>query len=803
MFNKVTLRVLNAELVRDPNLIMKMDPYCVVRTSRAETKTSVSPNAGKHPRWNESFNLDVTGDNSIYIAIFDQESVGKDNAIAETFINLNQLQDTNGVIARSYPLTYKGKNAGELFVEIQLAGSHSNLGSQEFSSHSNQAYIAPLVGHQANLAAPIGGQNYMAPPIGSQAYTQSQVTTTTVTNEPGYNQQYAIPSVHGQNNAFVAPVVGTHNVPVSNQVYAPVVGQQAYLAAPLASAIVYDDRHESKLLKEQYKVDERLAKDQTKATDHYLREQHKSSDAYMKEQEKIANSSSKIETKYMKEREKSMEREHKIDQQYMKEREKVEAGFGKIDHSRERQIAKNEEQLVKLDIKAGKERIKQEERLHKVEEKHQMQLMKEQERHAKSEVEHFQEQAKLSSGHVPVGYVAPIPGAYIAPVHGVYVAPVPGAYVAPVGPLTHDIHYGNNTHNTPSTGHITTGRLPSGHIETIVPTAGQLIGQQYGHVNTEVSKTEVIVNPDVHHSSQHHVNQGVNQVYAQAPLTTTGAPYQTVAYASHPVDLKMQNRSRSNSRDRSAYTNTTVNTATYTPAPMNPIPTTIPYNQSYGSTTTTSTTVTQPETHIIPPVHHIDHNLNSQMANLNLPPQTYQQSIPVNTGSIEHMQSEAYRNLYGKAIVKIIRAEVTRDPNLIAKMDPYALVRTKAIELRTHVAEGAGKNPVWNAIFDIELRGDSMLYIGLWDRDTFSADHIIADISFDLRGNMQNENRFVGWQPLYYKGNNVGRIFIELEYYPNAPATNLPVTYAQDNNAYVNINRDQFNNYAPASGYHK
>lgn len=839
MFNKINLRILSAELVRDPNLIMKADPYAIIRTSRAETRTSTASNGGKHPRWNESFNLDVTGDNSIYIAIFDEETIGKDNAIAETFINLNQLQNTNGVIARSFPLTYKGKNAGELFCELQAAGANANVNNQALLGQANQAYLA-----QPNQ------QTYGQNPV------TTQVSQTTVSTQPDYYAQPQVPNVHG--TGFVAPIVGSSNIHAPGaQSYVAPVTNQPYVGAALASAAVYNDKAESRALHDHYKLDEKMAREQAKASDAYLREQHKASEEYMKdqekvsrayakEQEKIAESQSKIQTKYAKEREKSAEHLAKMDERLMKEQQKVNEGFAKLEHSREKQIAKNQENLAKIDEKYEKERLKQQERLAKAEEKYQKEQLKESERIAKH-----------SSGHIPVG------GAYVAPpvaTTGAYVAPVStgitGHHTDHHSGLHLGHHSGNNSghHLGSLSGHqevkaatinnLSTGRAPAGPIPNIAPVGSAVLGTGPTSTVTEVSRTEIAPNP----IPTGGFATGANQAYAQPPLQPHLAGYDANRLNPNNVTIDpnlSQKLSRDNSRERSGFHNNNAQ---------------INYSQSsYGSTNYVAPVPTQLDMNVnprvdlgmppanlaVPPatiidnrmdrsrerignqVHSANTNLDNrafqevhtQMANMNmsehrldrsrerlnqglgqvnynLPPQTshLQQSVPVT--QMDQQATNSYRNLFGKAIVKIVRAELAKSTSLLTKMSPYIMCRSRAVELRSHVAEGAGKTPVWNAIFDIQLTGDSNLYFGIWDRDTFTTDDLIADVTFDLRGNMKDDNRFVGYTPVYRRGDNVGRVLLEIEFFPDAQASNLPVTYGQDN-TYMNINRDQFNNYAP------
>jgi len=46
-------------LTRDVEMFGKMDPYCKINYREADFKTKVKQNAGKHPVWNENFDIDI------------------------------------------------------------------------------------------------------------------------------------------------------------------------------------------------------------------------------------------------------------------------------------------------------------------------------------------------------------------------------------------------------------------------------------------------------------------------------------------------------------------------------------------------------------------------------------------------------------------------------------------------------------------------------------------------------------------------------------------------------------------------
>jgi len=151
-------------------------------------------------------------------------------------------------------------------------------------------------------------------------------------------------------------------------------------------------------------------------------------------------------------------------------------------------------------------------------------------------------------------------------------------------------------------------------------------------------------------------------------------------------------------------------------------------------------------------------------------------------------------------MVKIIRAELSRDKNLLTSMDPYCVIRTNAGEIKTSVAKGMGKNPSWNDSFNINFNGDTTLYVGLWDKDTFSPDDIIAETTINLMGNLNN-GPFSGWHPLFYKGQNAGQVFIEILFNGggerNVPTssqtTSVPLTVIQPTSGHITTNSAQGN----------
>ena len=57
----LSLTVVEAELTRDTETFGKMDPFVKFSYGDLEFRTSEKSNAGKKPIWNETFQIDVKG----------------------------------------------------------------------------------------------------------------------------------------------------------------------------------------------------------------------------------------------------------------------------------------------------------------------------------------------------------------------------------------------------------------------------------------------------------------------------------------------------------------------------------------------------------------------------------------------------------------------------------------------------------------------------------------------------------------------------------------------------------------------
>ena len=93
-----------------------MDPYCVVETRQQKVRTNTLQNAGKTPRWNQIFDIDVKyfGDD-LSLTVYDEDVTSSD-LVASTVIKLSSLC-VNGGIDEWFGLQYKGKASGSIHLK--------------------------------------------------------------------------------------------------------------------------------------------------------------------------------------------------------------------------------------------------------------------------------------------------------------------------------------------------------------------------------------------------------------------------------------------------------------------------------------------------------------------------------------------------------------------------------------------------------------------------------------------------------------------------------------------------------------
>ena len=75
----LNLRIMDADLFRDTELVSKMDPYVIIRYGGRDLKTSTKDEAGKKPIWNEDFSIPIRSINERMEIIVMDKDITKDD----------------------------------------------------------------------------------------------------------------------------------------------------------------------------------------------------------------------------------------------------------------------------------------------------------------------------------------------------------------------------------------------------------------------------------------------------------------------------------------------------------------------------------------------------------------------------------------------------------------------------------------------------------------------------------------------------------------------------------------------------
>lgn len=73
------VQVIEARLTRDTEFFSKMDPYAILETRMQKFKTRTLQGAGKAPKWDQVFDIDVKyiGDD-LYFKVYDEDVTSSD-----------------------------------------------------------------------------------------------------------------------------------------------------------------------------------------------------------------------------------------------------------------------------------------------------------------------------------------------------------------------------------------------------------------------------------------------------------------------------------------------------------------------------------------------------------------------------------------------------------------------------------------------------------------------------------------------------------------------------------------------------
>lgn len=224
---KLVIEPKTARLFRDTETFGTMDPYVTIQCGSAKAKTKTHTDGGKTPSWTGALTLKLTGtEDTITFSVWDKD-VGDDDLVGTGVLSLATLYAA-GYYKDWIELQYKGKPAGELYVEISTTSTTTAYAAPGATVITPGAYIAP-----APAPAPAPTPAYY--PAATPTYTPTAYPTYAPTAYPG--TAYATPTYAPAaypGTAYAAPAYAPAATPTYTYATAPAPAYPAttYAYAP-------------------------------------------------------------------------------------------------------------------------------------------------------------------------------------------------------------------------------------------------------------------------------------------------------------------------------------------------------------------------------------------------------------------------------------------------------------------------------------------------------------------------------------------------------------------------------------------
>jgi len=117
-----------------------MDPYVRIRVGSQSSQTQVAQSAGKHPTWSDRLMFKKTTEDIVNFEVWDRDRNSRDDLVGSGAVSLAKLYLKGNKSLETVQLVYKGRNAGQLQVEIELEPDRMLYG-QQMGMLPQQAYV--------------------------------------------------------------------------------------------------------------------------------------------------------------------------------------------------------------------------------------------------------------------------------------------------------------------------------------------------------------------------------------------------------------------------------------------------------------------------------------------------------------------------------------------------------------------------------------------------------------------------------------------------------------------------------------
>eukprot|EP00252_Welwitschia_mirabilis_P017211 TRINITY_DN38183_c0_g1_i1.p1 TRINITY_DN38183_c0_g1~~TRINITY_DN38183_c0_g1_i1.p1 ORF type:complete len:143 (+),score=16.33 TRINITY_DN38183_c0_g1_i1:70-498(+) len=138
-----TLEVLlvNAQGLKDTELLGKMDPYVIFTCRTQKQKSTVASGSGSNPEWNQTFTFQVgEGVSDLNLKIFDSDFASEDDFVGEASIPLDPVFMEGNVPPAPYNIVLRDQTyCGEIKVGLTFIPEKEE--HEEISGGWKQSYF--------------------------------------------------------------------------------------------------------------------------------------------------------------------------------------------------------------------------------------------------------------------------------------------------------------------------------------------------------------------------------------------------------------------------------------------------------------------------------------------------------------------------------------------------------------------------------------------------------------------------------------------------------------------------------------
>lgn len=162
----LVIKPVSANLTYSTEFFGSMDCYAKITVGSNVFKTKPAHDQGKNPNWQENFQARVNGDQSMHVAIYDQDDGSKDDYVGECQVPIGEVYQRRQC-SNWYNIVRKGKSIGQIMIVLEFyPDGGAQMGMQPGMGMGMQPQMGMGMGMQPQMG--MGMQPQMGMGMGMQ-----------------------------------------------------------------------------------------------------------------------------------------------------------------------------------------------------------------------------------------------------------------------------------------------------------------------------------------------------------------------------------------------------------------------------------------------------------------------------------------------------------------------------------------------------------------------------------------------------------------------------------------------------------